>query len=59
MKIKYINKLNEEYIITKEDNEVKITNGIGTIIIEEELLILLEEVFNNAEIKEVGSNKNE
>lgn len=59
MKIKYINKLNEEYIITKEDNEVKITNGIGTIIIEEELLILLEEIFNNTEIKEVGSNKNE
>jgi hypothetical protein len=59
MKIKYINKFNEEYIITKEDNEVKITNGIGTIIIEEELLILLEEIFNNTEIKELGSNKNE
>lgn len=59
MKIKYLNKFNEEYTITKEDNEVKITNGIGTIIIEEELLILLEEVFNNTEIKEVGSKKNE
>lgn len=46
MKIKYINKLNEEYIITKEDNEVKITNGIGTIIIDEQLLVILEEVFN-------------
>lgn len=51
MKIKYLNKFNEEYIITKKDNEVKITNGIGTIIIEEKLLILLEEVFNNTEIK--------
>lgn len=41
MKIPY-----KDYLIIKENGEVKITNGIGTIIIDEQLLIILEEVFN-------------
>lgn len=39
MKIQY-----KDYLIIKEDNTVKITNGIGTIVIDKKLLKILEEV---------------
>lgn len=45
MKIQYKN-----YLIIKENNKIKITNGIGEIVIDEKLLIILEEVFNKWEI---------
>ena len=41
MKIQY-----KDYLITKENNTVKITNGIGTIIIDKELLEILEKIID-------------
>ena len=48
MKIQY-----KDYLIIKENNTVKITNGIGTIVIDKELLKILEEVVQRT-IENIG-----